>query len=416
MEQTSDSRHGRSAAPSMAAASSRGQLGQFCAAVLDDASWQEKLRQPDSVDEFVALVLESARQFGFSVTAEDVLTVMRERSLGLINLQDSPVSETKLPPEGWLPVRTSWHGNQLYVHWTHFGDRPLREPFFESSVQQRLFKPFNKLFRYFTPIERLGEWLDAHPPLPPSGFIFHMSRCGSTLVSQMLAALGQNVVVSEASPIDAVVQASHLRPDMTQDQHALWLRWMIGAFGQPRRGGEKHFFVKLDCWHALALPLFRRAFPTVPWVFLYRDPVEVLVSQLQMPGAQMIPGVVGPNLLDLPPSADIRQPEEYYACFLGSICEAVLQHHDGGAGLLVNYRQLPSALWKTILPHFAVSCSDLDQAAMTEAAQRDAKAPSFEFAADSEAKQQAATEAARSAADRWLGESYRRLEALRCGP
>jgi hypothetical protein len=413
MEQTSDS--GGAVVPSIAAASARVQIDQFCALVLDDAPWQETLRQPDEMGEFVALVVKAAHSFGFFFTAEDVLAVMRERALGLIHLPESPVSETKLPPHDWLPIRTSWHGNRLYVHWAHFGEQRLREPFFESSVQRRLFKPFNKLFRYFTPIERLEDWLDAHPLLPPTGFIFHMSRCGSTLVSQMLAALGQNIVVSEAAPIDSVVQASRLGPAMAQDQHARWLRWIVGAFGRPR-AGEKHFFVKLDCWHALALPLFRRAFPEVPWVFLYRDPVEVLVSQLQMPGTQMIPGTVGPTLLDLPPALDITQPEEYYACVLGRICEAVVRNHDRGAGLLVNYHQLPSALWKTILPHFAVSCSDLDRAAVTETAQRDAKAPSFQFTADSQTKQQSATAAARSGAERWLGDSYRRLEALRCGP
>src|SRR2546430_2644461 len=135
----------------------------------------------------------------------------------------------------------------------------------------------------------------ARPPVRPSGFIFHMSRCGSTLLTQMLAALAHNIVISEASPIDAVVRAPHVRPALSDDQHALWLRWMIGALGQPRSGNERHYFIKLDCWHTLALPLFRRAFPDVPWGFLYRDPVEVLVSQLRMPGPQIIPRMLGPN-------------------------------------------------------------------------------------------------------------------------
>jgi len=54
--------------------------------------------------------------------------------------------------------------------------------------------------------------------------------------------------------------------------------------------------VKLDSWHTIALPLFRRAFPAVPWVFLYATPVEVMVSQLRMPGLQMLPEGIGPQL------------------------------------------------------------------------------------------------------------------------
>jgi hypothetical protein len=50
---------------------------------------------------------------------------------------------------------------------------------------------------------------------------------------------------------------------------------------------------------------------------------------------------------------------------------------------------------------------------MAEAARFDAKTPSFEFEPDSGKKQQAATPTARAAADRWLGDLYRRLEVLR---
>src|SRR5206468_1319466 len=98
-------------------------------------------------------------------------------------------------------------------------------------VRRSLFKS-RQAVSYTTPIDKLAEWLQEHPGLRPNGFIFHVSRCGSTLVSQMLAALAQNVVISEAPPIDAVVRACHVRPDLSLDQHAQWLRWMIEALGQ----------------------------------------------------------------------------------------------------------------------------------------------------------------------------------------
>jgi hypothetical protein len=240
-----------------------------------------------------------------------------------------------------------------------------------------------------------------------------MSRCGSTLVSQMLAALPSNIVVSEASPIDTVVQANRWRPDLNEDRQALWLNSIIGALGQKRSGNEQRYFVKLDCWHTLALPLFRRAFPAVPWVFLYRDPVEVLVSQLRIPGTQMIPGGFGPDLYGLERSYGPGTAEDYYAQVLAKVVEPIVQHYSGGGGLLVNYRQLPDAFFTAILPHFGVACGEADRAAMTQAARFDAKSPGFEFESDSGSKQQAATPIARAAAQRWLGDLYRRLEALR---
>jgi hypothetical protein len=240
-----------------------------------------------------------------------------------------------------------------------------------------------------------------------------MSRCGSTLVSQMLAALPSNIVVSEASPIDTVVQADRWRPDLSAERHAIWLHSIIGALGQPRSGSEQRYFIKLDCWHTLALPLFRRAFPAVPWVFLYRDPVEVLVSQLRIPGTQMIPGSVGPDLYGLERSYGPGTAEDYYAQVLAKVIEPAVAYYAAGGGLLVNYNQLPDALFTAILPHFGVACSAADRAAMIEAARYDAKAPGFQFEPDSGAKQRGATPAARAAAERWLGDLYRRLEILR---
>ena len=389
------------------------QLEAFCALVLEDPPLQQALRRPAGADEFMTALLDVARQRGFPLAADDVRRAMNERLLGIDNLVENEIKATPLPPDGWLPIRASWQGSELYVHWTYFGERPLRDSFFEGDVRACLYAPFNRLFRYVTPIETLAAWLKTRPHLEPSGFIFHMSRCGSTLVSQMLAALPSNIVVSEASPIDTVVQANRWRPDLSEDRHALWLHSIIGAFGQKRSGDEQRYFVKLDCWHTLAMPLFRRAFPAVPWVFLYRDPVEVLVSQLRIPGTQMIPGEVGPNLYGLERSYGPGTAEDYYAQVLAKVTEPAVAHYASGGGLLVNYSQLPDALFTAILPHFGVPCGAADRAAMTEAARYDAKTPGFEFEPDSGAKQQAATSIARAAAGRWLGDLYQRLEVLR---
>jgi hypothetical protein len=240
-----------------------------------------------------------------------------------------------------------------------------------------------------------------------------MSRCGSTLVSQTLAALPSNLVVSEASPIDTVVQASQWRPDLDAQRHAAWLNAIVGAFGQQRGGDERRYFVKLDCWHTLALPLFRRAFPAVPWVFLYRDPVEVLASQMSQPGTQMLPSGIGPNLYGIERSYGPGTAEDYYARVLAKVCAPVLRHYGEGGGLLVNYRELPEALFTAILPHFGVTGDEADRAAMIEATRYDAKSPGMAFTPDSEVKQRGASAATRAAAERWLRDLYRRLEALR---
>jgi hypothetical protein len=385
------------------------QFEQFRALMEADRPLQEQLNQPDDAALFIALVVERARDHDLSFDAEEVAAAMEANQQ--VSTDDGGV---RLPPSGWLPVRARWWNRDLQVDWTYVGSRRLREPFFEDTIARCLTKPFNRLFRYSTPIGALAGWLREHPGLPPTGFIFHMSRCGSTLVSQMLAAIPGNVIVSEASPIDAVVQARRTQPDLGDEQHASWLRWIISALGQPRCGGERDFFVKLDSWHALALSLFRRAFPTVPWIFLYRDPVEVLVSQLRRRGMHMVPGLIGQDVFGFEESQAAQAPESYCAQVLARICDGVLREYAPGPALLVNYRQLPAALWTDVLPHFGVPCSDRDCVAMAEAAAFDAKQPELPFANDTAAKREAATDKILSVA-RQLGGIHARFEALRLG-
>ena len=390
-----------------------GALTAFCALALNDPEMQAELRHPDYADErkFHVRLLEIAGQHGFAFTAEDVRRAMRERMLGLEGVAAAPPQETPLPGDGWLPIRASWQADELYTHWAYFGTRRLRESFFEGDVRWCLAHPFNRLIRYETAVDKLSAWLEERPHLQPSGFIFHMSRCGSTLVSQMLAALDSNIVVSEASPIDGVVQAHVWKPDLADERQSRWLQLIVGALGQKRCGDERRYFVKLDCWHSVALPLFRRAFPVVPWIFLYRDPIEVLVSQLRMPGSQMLPHGIGPNFHRVERVYGPGMAEDYYAQVLAKICEPAVRQLGEGGGLLVNYRDLSDAVFSAILPHFGMTPSAADRAAMIGASRFDAKMPGSMFAPDGAAKQQSASPAARAAAERWLGDIYRQLES-----
>lgn len=389
-------------------------LGRFRALVMADEALADSLSQEVDPDRFVDQVLRSASAHGMALAAETVRAQTRPDPLGLARWASAPMSGAKWPPRPWLPIHVAPLNGHLYVDWAHFGAKSLTEPFFEDSIRRALGRPFNRMFRYRMSFGDFVEHAASAQSLAPSGFIFHMSRCGSTLVAQMLAALPHNVVISEAAPIDTVVQLRQAWPDLPPDRHAEHLTAMIAAFGRRRSGDERDYFIKLDSWHTLALPLFRRAFPSVPWVFLYRDPVEILVSQMRQRGTQMVSEIISPSLYGIDDAEGMRG-EEYCARVLNKICSAVVDNTGKGGGLLVNYRELPEALWTKILPHFGVACSESERAIMSRAARHDAKAPSFEFADDSEAKQQEASELIRTLAERHLGDVYHHLEDLRAG-
>jgi len=314
--------------------------------------------------------------------------------------------------DGWVPIQVKWQQSRPLVEWCYAGARPLNEPFFDQAIQTLMQQPFNLLFRHQTSIETLAELYEIKPGLQPTGFIFHMSRCGSTLVSQMLAALPRTIVVSEASPIDAILRAHFRVPGLTDDGRIDWLRWVVSALGQQRLGDEKHFFIKLDCWNTLILPLIHRAFPNVPWIFLYRNPVEVMVSQLRRRGAHMVPGVIEPSLFGMEDHAIFQmQAEEYSARALAKVCEAALEYQEGG--MLVNYTQLPEAMWDLIPKFFGIEYSQSDIKILNRVSRLDAKNPSLHFTNDTDAKNRSATDVMHSMADEWIVPIYERLEAAR---
>ncbi len=108
-------------------------------------------------------------------------------------------------PAGWTPINLAWRPEGASVDWCRLGDTRFTEPFFEQTIATALRHPARLLFRRQTPVAALEAWQDDPSALPPRGFIFHLSRCGSTLAAQLLAALPQNLVISEAPPIDQLL-------------------------------------------------------------------------------------------------------------------------------------------------------------------------------------------------------------------
>ncbi len=209
---------------------------------------------------------------------------------------------------------------------------------------------------------------------------------------------------------------SLLRPtrSLTESQRIRGLQGLINALGQRRQPTDRYFFIKFDPWHTTHLPLIRQAFPTVPWIFMYRQPVEVLVSTQREGGGRMIPGAVAPEQLGLDFNQAMQMPQaEYQARLLAKICQAALENHKPEKSLLINYSQLPEAIW-ALLPEFFkadYSADDLD--GMRQRSQSNAKYPAARFEADSSAKREMASETICQAARTWVEADYNHLEMLR---
>jgi hypothetical protein len=309
----------------------------------------------------------------------------------------------------WVPSIIRWRPVPV-LEWCHLGDERFTDPFFEQTMRRAMHQPFNLLFSHRTPLNEIAATAGANE-LRLAGLIFHMSRCGSTVVSQMLAALARNVVLSEPAPLDQIVRIPARLRARSHDELVPYLRGLVAAFSRRRRPQERDVFLKLDAWHILLLPLFRRAFPNVPWIFVYRDPLEVLASLARSRPPQMYPGWIDPALLTLAFDGSSLM-EAYTAHVLACLMRAAIEHHADG-GLLLEYGELPDTVCGRALSHLGLHYAESDLIAMRAAARLDVKQEGVPFRPDREAKQQSANDELRELTDTRLAPLYRRLNALR---
>lgn len=342
-----------------------------------DLAAQDALAAIADRDAALSAMAVQARAWGITLEEADLRAALRPDPLGLAALAPHPVTAMAPPGQSWLPAGLVHDGAQWGIDWAHFGGDTLSEPFFEDALRRARNRPITQLLRPCTPLHALLEQENLAAVPPPDGLIFHMSRCGSTLVAQMLGALEGATVISEAPPVDALLQVLSRDRAMPLAIKAVLLRRLVAALTMDRDGKTRRRFVKTDSWHTAALPLFRAAFPATPWVFLYRDPLAVMLSQKRMPGAQTVPGGYS-SLLNLDTVGAIAGPD-FTARVLAAVCDAAADHAGLGGGLFLPYEALPDAMTATILPHFAITPDAGEMAAIAAASRRDAKLPSATF-------------------------------------
>lgn len=311
---------------------------------------------------------------------------------------------------GWIPFGLTARTGQAVVEWGYMGRERYTDPFFETTVQYLLRRPYNQVFRRQTGFDHLLARAETHPGLPLHGLVFHMGRCGSTLVAQALAALPDSVVLSEPESLNTLLKWLAALPAGQEDLSASALRALLAALGQPRRAGDGRLFLKAACWNITQAERILAAFPGTPWLFLYRDPVEALVSQRRALDPSLMAGAL--SQAGFPFSEeDQADPLAYAARVMGGVLDAAGQamaRHPGG--MLLHYRELPAALETRLASHFQLDLSPADQAAFRACASRDAKYPQQAFQDDRAAKQAAADATLHALAARWLDTPYAQLE------
>lgn len=306
----------------------------------------------------------------------------------------------------WLPIRAALRPDGLLVALRDIKPHELRDAFMQETVAR--LSGADQLLQ----VSRADLLKPVTGP-QPAGLVFHVARCGSTLVSQTLKQFDGVTVYAEPLPFNEVLLPPHAgsRAEMVGALRAL------GAALARHAGGP--FIIKFSSWNTLFCDLLVEAFPATPWALCLRNPAEVAVSLLrETPGwlreseqpAQRLARVVDPE-------ATARSREEYLARLYGAFCDAA-NRLDRQLGLLVDYKDLPTAIPDRLVPHFSLPPVDARlRARLLDAAKGYSKAPigkaSSPFTPDSGPKRAAVSPALRQAVDQFARSPLARLTAGR---
>ena len=292
---------------------------------------------------------------------------------------------------------------------------------------------------------------------------FHESRCGSTLVANSMLAMNpkKHRSYSESSP---PIRAFHICEDdfshCTEEQAVNIFRDTVYLMSRTDDHREERVFFKFQSATSRRISTFQKAFPEVPWMYVYRDPVQVMMSHVKddkslVSFIKLKISIPEPMLCSIshsrffllsclsclqkraictktrkhPPKTieDIAkrhgrggahelEASEYCAAHLAQLTEAAVRNLNDMA-IPVEYDQLPGILWEKIFPR--IFGRDLEQFEVDNLKKISGvyskgtnTAKKGEFKSDSEQKEAKASDEVKKAAKEFLTESFDQLAAF----
>lgn len=311
---------------------------------------------------------------------------------------------------GFTPVSLALASGAASIDWGDLAGWRFSDPFFDQTVERWAGSAAPRLVR--TGLDAL-EALDDAPSLDPTALIFHLSRCGSTLVSRLLSRLPGTLVVAEPKPVNTLLLADPAA--LGEAEAARLLRRLVRALGRRRFGDEHCYVLKLSSWNIVRLDLFRRAFPEAKVIWVQRRPLDIMSSLLADP-----PGWLA--LHQAPREAEhvfALSPDDLHRLDVTGFCvqalAALLAAACGidGASLVVDYRELPEAVWTRVAPFLGLAPGAGEIALLREEARYYAKDPARRLFTGDPPERRALSDALRALAATELEPLYRILDARR---
>ena len=306
------------------------------------------------------------------------------------------------------------------VKWMDFGpERPV-EPFFAQTIK-RLRSGAAQAPECTTDLSTLIAAGEALKPIVPAGLIFHVSRCGSTLVANAMRANPDVTVLSEAWPIELFFRPDYMArapfiPEAMEDMRRILVGCVANYYGGLAGTERGALVIKFHAADLTQFSLIRSVWPCVPAVIVIRDPVEIIVSNLAKP-APWVTWRTQPELAQKVFSwKDIDTTrlsvEEYCARALGRLFEIAGSSLDATCRL-VDYEKLDRNMIGRIAEFFGLSLTtqgEMPDQLFSQWSKDPEGVRTFE--PDSSRKRAEASDALRGAVRDWALNGYERLRSL----
>jgi hypothetical protein len=289
------------------------------------------------------------------------------------------MSATKIdsPVTGWIPVKLYPEAESLLCRWLYVGNKDFTEPFFDETISacRAQFTENGHLKKSMSSINILEDFASDIESVSPTAFIFHISRCGSTLISQMLGMLPSNIILPEVPFFDDLLRYGKKNNRMPEILPQL--KAAVDLYGAKRNENYDNLFIKTDSWHIHFYKELRTLYPTVPFFLLYRKPDEVLRSQQKKRGMQAIPNLLEADIFGFDKDKISKVPFNEY---MGMVIESYLLAFENilqkdKLAYAINYHDGAMQIVDTIASVTSLQISDSEKLLMQKRAGFHAKFP-----------------------------------------
>lgn len=283
--------------------------------------------------------------------------------------------------KNWVPYRLLPQTDEtLYCKWFYLGDDMIKEPFFDDTISRCKSLPYNSTLKSsISSLAVLPDWSKQLKTIKPTAFIFHVSRCGSTLLSQLLCEQKENIVLSEVPFFDELLCNGFTTNTMADVLP--FLQSSIALHSAQRNELQQHVFIKTDSWHIHFYKALRSIYPDVPFVFLYRRPDEVIRSHHKKRGMQAVPGVIDPAIFGFELDDILKlNLDEYMARVLETYLQQFIEiiQTDNNC-IAINYNEGALEMIHRIFTFLQLPINEADENAMQQRAGFHAKFPQEKF-------------------------------------